>query len=70
MFTLKKSMLLLFFLGTISFSLCEEERGADKDDGGEITEEVKRGFLDVIKDTAQNLFATVLDKIKCKVTKC
>nr|BAJ07388.1 ranaturerin-2SKa precursor [Rana sakuraii] len=70
MFTLKKSMLLLFFLGTISFSLCQEERGADEDDGGEMTEEVKRGLLDAIKDTAQNLFANVLDKIKCKFTKC
>nr|CCI74071.1 ranachensinin precursor [Rana chensinensis] len=26
MFTLKKSLLLLFFLGTISLSLCEEEK--------------------------------------------
>nr|BAJ07379.1 ranatuerin-2TOa precursor [Rana tagoi okiensis] len=70
MFTLKKSMLLLFFLGTISLSLCQEERGADEDDGGEMTEEVKRGLLNVIKDTAQNLFAAALDKLKCKVTKC
>nr|BAJ07380.1 ranatuerin-2TOb precursor [Rana tagoi okiensis] len=70
MFTLKKSMLLLFFLGTISLSLCQEERGADEDDGGEMTEEVKRGLLNVIKDTAQNLFAAALEKLKCKVTKC
>nr|ACZ71332.1 andersonin-6 antimicrobial peptide precursor [Odorrana andersonii] len=26
MFTMKKSLLLLFFLGTISLSLCEEEK--------------------------------------------
>nr|B5A9T0.1 RecName: Full=Dybowskin-2CDYb; Flags: Precursor [Rana dybowskii]ACF08008.1 antimicrobial peptide Dybowskin-2CDYb precursor [Rana dybowskii] len=32
MFTLKKSLLLLFFLGTISLSLCEEERNADDDE--------------------------------------
>nr|BAJ07382.1 ranatuerin-2TOd precursor [Rana tagoi okiensis] len=70
MFTLKKSMLLLFFLGTISLSLCQEERGADEDDGGEMTEEVKRGLLNVIKDTAQNLFTAALEKLKCKVTKC
>nr|BAJ07381.1 ranatuerin-2TOc precursor [Rana tagoi okiensis] len=70
MFTLKKSMLLLFFLGTISLSLCQEERGADEDDGGEMTEEVKRGLLNVIRDTAQNLFAAALEKLKCKVTKC
>nr|ACM67500.1 ranacyclin-LTb antimicrobial peptide [Hylarana latouchii]ADV36187.1 ranacyclin-SN1_2 [Sylvirana spinulosa] len=46
MFTLKKSLLLLFFLGTISLSLCEQERGADEEDGGEVTaEEVKRSAL-------------------------
>nr|CCV01177.1 hylaranin-2 precusor [Hylarana latouchii] len=51
MFTLKKSLLLLFFLGTISLSLCEEERGADEEEnGGEVTEEVKRGVLSVIKN--------------------
>nr|AIU99909.1 ranakinin-MS2 bradykinin-like peptide precursor [Sylvirana maosonensis] len=32
MFTLKKSLLLLFFLGTISLSLCEEERDADEEE--------------------------------------
>nr|AFY06637.1 ranacyclin-AJ antimicrobial peptide precursor [Amolops sp. 'jingdongensis'] len=43
MFTLKKSLLLLFFLGAISLSLCEQERDADEEDGGEVTEEeVKR----------------------------
>nr|C5H0C8.1 RecName: Full=Amolopin-P2; Flags: Precursor [Amolops loloensis]ACA09631.1 amolopin-p2 antimicrobial peptide precursor [Amolops loloensis] len=47
MFTLKKSLLLLFFLGTISLSLCEQERGADEEEnGGEVTEqEVKRNVL-------------------------
>nr|ACM67499.1 ranacyclin-LTa antimicrobial peptide [Hylarana latouchii] len=46
MFTLKKSLLLLFFLGTITLSLCEQERGADEEDGGEVTEEeVKRSAL-------------------------
>nr|ADV36188.1 ranacyclin-SN1 [Sylvirana spinulosa] len=46
MFTSKKSLLLLFFLGTISLSLCEQERGADEEDGGEVTaEEVKRSAL-------------------------
>nr|CCA61235.1 OHTI precoursor [Odorrana hejiangensis] len=48
MFTSKKSLLLLFFLGMVSLSLCKEERDADEDDGGEVTgevtgEEVKRG---------------------------
>nr|CDI30156.1 Ranakinestatin-OS protein precursor [Odorrana schmackeri] len=46
MFTTKKSMLLLFFLGTISLSLCEQERDADEEEnGGEVTEkEVKRDY--------------------------
>nr|BAG49995.1 preprobrevinin-1Ja [Rana japonica] len=44
MFTLKKSMLLLFFLGTISLSLGEEERDANEEEenGGEVKEEDKR----------------------------
>nr|C5H0D4.1 RecName: Full=Esculentin-2-ALa; AltName: Full=Amolopin-9a; Flags: Precursor [Amolops loloensis]ACA09637.1 amolopin-9a antimicrobial peptide precursor [Amolops loloensis] len=50
MFTLKKSMLLLFFLGTISLSLCEEERNADEDDG---EKEVKRGIFALIKTAAK-----------------
>nr|CDO58214.1 RVAL-(L1, T6, L8)-bradykinin precursor [Limnonectes fujianensis] len=32
MFTIKKSILLLFFLGTISLSLCEQERDANEDE--------------------------------------
>nr|AGG19111.1 host defense peptide ishikawain-7-OM [Odorrana margaretae] len=32
MFTLKKTLLLLFFLGTISLTLCEEERDADEEE--------------------------------------
>nr|ADM34253.1 amolopin-p-LF1 antimicrobial peptide precursor [Amolops lifanensis] len=50
MFTMKKSLLLLFFLGTISLSLCEQERGADEEEnGGEVTEEeVKRNILSSI----------------------
>nr|E7EKH4.1 RecName: Full=Brevinin-2SN2; Flags: Precursor [Sylvirana spinulosa]ADV36174.1 brevinin-2SN2_2 antimicrobial peptide precursor [Sylvirana spinulosa] len=52
MFTMKKSLLFLFFLGTISLSFCEEERGADEDDGGEMTEEEKRGVLDTLKNVA------------------
>nr|ABX44924.1 nigroain-J antimicrobial peptide precursor [Hylarana nigrovittata] len=45
MFTMKKSLLLLFFLGTISLSLCEQERDADEEEnGGETKLEVlKRG---------------------------
>nr|ABG76569.1 odorranain-Q1 antimicrobial peptide precursor [Odorrana grahami] len=42
MFTLKKSLLLLFFLGTISLSLCEEERDADEERRDDEVEETKR----------------------------
>nr|ABG76395.1 nigrosin-OG21 antimicrobial peptide precursor [Odorrana grahami] len=47
MFTLKKSLLVLFFLGTINLSLCQEERAADEEDNGEVAkmEEIKRGLL-------------------------
>nr|AIU99915.1 maosonensis-1MS2 [Sylvirana maosonensis] len=50
MFTMKKSMLLLFFLGMISLSLCEQERDADEEEneenGGEVkVEDVKRQYL-------------------------
>nr|ADV36220.1 torrentin-B1_3 antimicrobial peptide precursor [Amolops torrentis] len=60
MFTLKKSLLLLFFLGMISLSLCEQERDANeerRDDGdeseanvGEVkVEEIKRGLRPPIR---------------------
>nr|ADM34269.1 palustrin-2GN1 antimicrobial peptide precursor [Amolops granulosus] len=66
MFTLKKSMLLLFFLGTISLSLCEQERNADEDDG-EMTEEVKRGLWNTIKEAGKKFALNLLDKIRCGI---
>nr|AIU99926.1 temporin-MS3 [Sylvirana maosonensis] len=48
MFTLKKTLLLLFFLGTINLSLCEEERDAEeerRDGDDEMDVEVKKRFL-------------------------
>nr|ADP06152.1 andersonin-4 peptide precursor [Odorrana andersonii] len=39
MFTMKKSLLLLFFLGTISLSLCEQERDAEEEERRENAEE-------------------------------
>nr|AFP24864.1 preprobrevinin-1Ka [Rana kukunoris] len=52
MFTLKKSLLLLFFLGTINLSLCEEERNADeeerRDDPEERDVEVEKRFLPLL----------------------
>nr|ADP05779.1 brevinin-2-RA10 peptide precursor [Odorrana andersonii] len=74
MFTMKKSLLLLFVLGTISLSLCEEERDADEDDGVEVTEEeVKRGILDTFKNLALNAAksagVSVLNALSCKLSK-
>nr|ADD51564.1 preprotemporin-1CEd [Rana chensinensis]ADD74177.1 preprotemporin-1CEd [Rana chensinensis] len=52
MFTLKKSLLLLFFLGTINLSLCEEERNADeeerRDDPEERAVKVEKRILPLI----------------------
>nr|BAM63271.1 lectin precursor protein [Aquarana catesbeiana] len=50
MFTLKKSLLLLFFLGTINLSLCEgRQRDVDqeerRDDPGERNVQVEKRFL-------------------------
>nr|ADM34229.1 palustrin-2GN2 antimicrobial peptide precursor [Amolops granulosus] len=67
MFTLKKSMLLLLFLGTVSLSLCDQERAADEDEGEVIEEEVKRGFMDTAKNVFKNVAVTLLDKLKCKI---
>nr|ABX58823.1 odorranain-k2 antimicrobial peptide precursor [Odorrana grahami] len=58
MFTMKKSLLVLFFLGTISLSLCQEERAADEEDNGEV-EEVKRGLFTLIKGAAKLIGKTV-----------
>nr|BAF42774.1 preprotemporin-1SKc [Rana sakuraii] len=53
MFTLKKSLLLLFFLGIINLSLCEEERDADeeerRDDPEEGDVEVEKRAVDLAK---------------------
>nr|ABG76284.1 esculentin-2-OG6 antimicrobial peptide precursor [Odorrana grahami] len=75
MFTLKKSLLVLFFLGTISLSLCQEERAADEEDNGEV-EEVKRGLFTLIKGAAKLIGKTVvkeagktgLELMACKIT--
>nr|P32412.2 RecName: Full=Brevinin-1E; Flags: Precursor [Pelophylax lessonae]CAA54842.1 brevinin-1E precursor [Pelophylax lessonae] len=69
MFTLKKSMLLLFFLGTINLSLCEEERDADeeerRDNPDESEVEVEKRFLPLLAGLAANF----LPKIFCKITR-
>nr|AFR43683.1 brevinin-1BY precursor [Rana boylii] len=69
MFTLKKSLLLLFFLGTINLSLCEEERDADeeerRDDPDETNVEVEKRFLPILASLA----AKFGPKLFCLVTK-
>nr|A0SN42.1 RecName: Full=Brevinin-ALb; AltName: Full=Amolopin-1b; AltName: Full=Brevinin-1E-AL2; Flags: Precursor [Amolops loloensis]ABG72910.1 amolopin-1b antimicrobial peptide precursor [Amolops loloensis] len=68
MFTLKKSLLLLFFLGTINLSLCEQERDADEEerrDDDEMDVEVEKRFLPL----AVSLAANFLPKLFCKITK-
>nr|P82269.1 RecName: Full=Brevinin-2Tb; Flags: Precursor [Rana temporaria]CAB61445.1 brevinin 2Tb [Rana temporaria] len=71
MFTMKKSLLLFFFLGTISLSLCQEERNADEDDG-EMTEEEKRGILDTLKHLAKTAgkgaLQSLLNHASCKLS--
>nr|ACZ71341.1 brevinin-2-RA21 antimicrobial peptide precursor [Odorrana andersonii] len=74
MFPMKKPLLLLFFFGALSLSFCEEERDADEDDGVEVTEEeVKRGFLDTLKNMALNAAkgagGSVLKALFCKLFK-
>nr|ACZ71339.1 brevinin-2-RA19 antimicrobial peptide precursor [Odorrana andersonii] len=74
MFPMKKSLLVLFFFGTISLSFCQEERNADEEDGGEVTEEeVKRSFLTSFKDmalkVAKDAGVNILNTIFCKIFK-
>nr|ABX58947.1 pleurain-M1 antimicrobial peptide precursor [Nidirana pleuraden]ABX58948.1 pleurain-M1 antimicrobial peptide precursor [Nidirana pleuraden]ABX58949.1 pleurain-M1 antimicrobial peptide precursor [Nidirana pleuraden]ABX58950.1 pleurain-M1 antimicrobial peptide precursor [Nidirana pleuraden] len=69
MFTLKKTLLLIFVLGTISLSLCEQERGADEDEG-EAVEEIKRGLLDSVKEGLKKVAGQLLDTLKCKISGC
>nr|ABX58867.1 pleurain-D1 antimicrobial peptide precursor [Nidirana pleuraden]ABX58896.1 pleurain-D2 antimicrobial peptide precursor [Nidirana pleuraden] len=58
MFTLKKTLLLLFFLGTINLSLCKEERDADeegRDDLDKRDVEVEKRFLSGILKLASKI---------------
>nr|E1AWD3.1 RecName: Full=Brevinin-1CG4; Flags: Precursor [Amolops chunganensis]ADM34205.1 brevinin-1CG4 antimicrobial peptide precursor [Amolops chunganensis] len=69
MFTLKKSLLLLFFLGTINLSLCEQERNADeeerRDDSDKRDVEVEKRFLSTLLNVASKVVPTLF----CKITK-
>nr|CAM35557.1 nigrocin-2S precursor [Odorrana schmackeri] len=58
MFTLKKSILLLFFLGTINLSLCQDETNAEEERRDEEVakmEEIKRGILSGILGAGKSL---------------
>nr|AFY06617.1 brevinin-2-AJ5 antimicrobial peptide precursor [Amolops sp. 'jingdongensis'] len=72
MFTMKKSLLVLFLLGIISLSFCEEERNADEDDG-EMTEEEKRGILSTLKQfgkaAVKGVAQSLLNTASCKLAK-
>nr|ADP06091.1 odorranain-H-RA3 peptide precursor [Odorrana andersonii] len=63
MFPLKKSMLLLFFLGTISLSLCEQERNADeeerRDEEVAKMEEIKRGIFSKVLGAGKKVLCGV-----------
>nr|AIU99905.1 temporin-HB4 antimicrobial peptide precursor [Pelophylax hubeiensis] len=60
MFTLKKSLLLIFFLGTITSSLCEQERNADeeqrRDEPEERDVEVQKRFLPLLAGLFGKIF--------------
>nr|AFX61509.1 antixoidant peptide precursor [Odorrana andersonii] len=57
MFTLKKPLLLLFFLGTISLSLCQDETNAEEERRDEEVakmEEIKRENMFNIKSSVES----------------
>nr|AIU99928.1 temporin-SN1 antimicrobial peptide precursor [Sylvirana maosonensis] len=65
MFTLKKSLLLLFFLGTINLSLCQEERNTeeerrDGDDEGGV--EVQKRFFPFLLGALGSLLPKIFGK--------
>nr|ADM34215.1 peptide-DN3 [Nidirana daunchina] len=58
MFTSKKPLLLLFFLGTINLSLCEQERNAEEETGDYPDQrdvEVEKRFPELSQDLISNL---------------
>nr|ABG76366.1 nigrosin-OG9 antimicrobial peptide precursor [Odorrana grahami] len=58
MFPLKKSLLLLFFLGTINLSFCQDETNAEEERRDEEVakmEEIKRGFLSGILGAGKHI---------------
>nr|SMZ64795.1 temporin-HL1 [Hylarana latouchii] len=65
MFTLKKSLLLLFFLGAINLSLCQEERNAEeerRDGDDERAVEVNKRFFPLIFGALSSILPKILGK--------
>nr|C3RT17.1 RecName: Full=Gaegurin-LK1; Flags: Precursor [Limnonectes kuhlii]ACB12316.1 antimicrobial peptide precursor [Limnonectes kuhlii] len=65
MFTMKKSLLFLFFLGTINLSLCEEERNAEeekRDGDDEMDVEVQKRFIGPVLKMATSILPTAICK--------
>nr|ADV36170.1 temporin-TP3 antimicrobial peptide precursor [Hylarana taipehensis] len=65
MFTLKKSLLLLFFLATINLSLCQEERNAEeerRDGDDETAVEVNKRFLPLLFGALSTLLPKIFGK--------
>nr|E1AWD8.1 RecName: Full=Temporin-CG2; Flags: Precursor [Amolops chunganensis]ADM34210.1 temporin-CG2 antimicrobial peptide precursor [Amolops chunganensis] len=58
MFTLKKPLLVLFFLATINLSLCEQERNAEEErrDDDERNVEVEKRFFPIVGKLLSGLF--------------
>nr|AIU99946.1 wuyiensisin-2 [Amolops wuyiensis] len=69
MFTLKKFMLLLFFLGTINVSLCDQERNAEeerRDNPDEMDVVVEKRLLPLLAGLAANFLPQIICKIARK----
>nr|ADP05905.1 nigrosin-RA9 peptide precursor [Odorrana andersonii] len=63
--TMKKPLLLLFFLGTISLSLCQDETNAEEERRDEEVakmEEIKRGLLSGVKGRGKKIVCGLSDK--------
>nr|CAM57304.1 nigrocin-2P precursor [Lithobates palustris] len=64
MFTTKKSLLLLFFLGMVSLALCEQERDANEEERRDELDErdveaIKRGLLSKVLGVGKKVLCGV-----------
>nr|AEZ52962.1 antimicrobial peptide precursor [Amolops hainanensis] len=65
MFTMKKSMFLLFFLGTLNLSFCEQERDAEE----ERRDEEEKRDVEVEKRFALGAVINLLPSLLCMITR-